>query len=451
MSQQPSQAATNVIGKVIANTTIERKLGAGGMGAVFAGRHHSLNRIVALKLLPAVPPPPAQFVQRFFREAEAMRQLEHPHIVRVYDYGQEDPFYYIVMEFVQARPLEEIVREKNQQKDRVKISRALRIIRDVADAMAYCHELNILHRDLKPDNILLNEQTSEVKIIDFGLVKVEGGDAQALTVTGQIMGTPMYMAPEQAEGKVADHRTDIYSLGACGFFFLTGDFPFKGRSGMDILLKKIKENPRDMRELRPEIPKPVADLIHRMMARDPAKRFQSMGRVRDILNQALKPRGAGGEAGAGKPNTGVSSGKQPAAGGDARQQKRPAQPQPRPQRPAAHPQPAKAETRQVSTNSDFRISESDAQVPEHLRDVAPQSAPPPPPRRNTSPNAEPSASPGSGSQSGASQPSAVPPPPPKRQTPPPPPQRPGTARRPQPQKSPTPAPRRRPGTPPPQR
>ncbi|MGE0432306.1 MAG: serine/threonine protein kinase [Planctomycetota bacterium] len=278
----------NVIGQVVANCRIEKKLGAGGMGAVFLGEHQGLRNKVAIKILPAVPPPPQQFVQRFFREARALAQLEHKNIVHVYDVGQQDPYYYIVMQFIEAKPIEDLVREKG----RLSISKALRIIRDTADAMAYAHERGILHRDLKPDNVLYDDVAGDLKIIDFGLAKFEGGgESQALTVTGQIMGTPMYMAPEQAEGRPADHRTDIYSLGALGFFALTGDFPFTGKSGMDILLKKIREKPRNILELRPEIPQPVASLINKMMARDPEKRFQSMARVRDILNQALKPKG----------------------------------------------------------------------------------------------------------------------------------------------------------------
>jgi serine/threonine protein kinase len=286
----------SAIGKVIANVLIEKEIGSGGMGTVFLGTHQAFQHKVAVKILPGQPPPPEQFVKRFFREGRAMNQLSHKNIVRVTDLGEQNPYFYIVMEYVEGTDLDSNVRNKGP----LSIPKALRIVRDIADGMAYAHELGILHRDLKPDNVILDKNAGEPKIIDFGLAKLESTqESQALTVAGQIMGTPMYMAPEQAEGKPADHRTDIYSLGAIAFYILTADFPFTGKSGMDILLKKIREKPRDILGLRKEIPAPVAALVNKMMAREPDKRFQSMARVRDILNQALKPRGAAGAADAG--------------------------------------------------------------------------------------------------------------------------------------------------------
>ncbi len=326
----PEEKKSLITGRTIAGCKIERKLGAGGMGSVFLATHPKLGHI-AMKLMRTNPAPPAQIVKRFFREAETLKQLKHPNIVRIYGYGKEEPFYYIAMEYINGETVENIVKRHGP----LKVKHALFVLREIAEAISFAHQHNIVHRDIKPDNVIITPD-SKVKIIDFGLVKVEGSN---VTMTGQIMGTPMYMAPEQAEGVESDERTDIYSAGAVGFYMLGGIGPYKGKHGLEILLQKIRdEKPFDLVKLNPKVPSSVAQLIYRMMARFPENRFQDMATIRDILDDILKPKEAAKQKAAAQQRpVEVSQGVEAKQSSKAKQAvaaKAPAEPQPA-QKPVA--------------------------------------------------------------------------------------------------------------------
>ncbi|MCD4657411.1 MAG: serine/threonine protein kinase [Planctomycetes bacterium] len=278
MSQ--GEAKKNIIGRDIAGSFLMKKIGAGASGVVFLGEHQEFGT-VAVKLMKSQPKPSPQLIKRFMREAETLQHLKHPNILKIYDFGKFEEVYYITMEYIHGENIRNIITRTGAFQTR----HAMFVMSELCDALAQAHMHNLIHRDIKPENIIITPE-SVVKLIDFGLVKIEGSN---VTVTGQVMGTPMYMAPEQAEGLKADERTDIYSLGAVGFYMLTGKPPYKGTRGIDILLAKLKnEPPQDMIKLNPALPMPVVQLIYRMMARYPENRFPHVMKLKQIFSAALK-------------------------------------------------------------------------------------------------------------------------------------------------------------------
>ncbi len=236
-------------------------LGRGGMGAVYKARQKELDRVVAIKILPAEVSADPAFAQRFLREAQALARLNHPNIVVVYDYGQSDGFYYFVMEFVEGANLRHIMTTS-----RLEPAQALAIIPQICDALQYAHNQGIVHRDIKPENILVNPQ-GRVKIADFGLVKLLGATPADHTLTGtqQVMGTLHYMAPEQVQHTHAvDHRADIYSLGVVFYEMLTGQLPI-GR--FDPPSQRVSVDAR------------LDEIVLRSLATDPTRRYQQASHV----------------------------------------------------------------------------------------------------------------------------------------------------------------------------
>ncbi|MGE3852479.1 MAG: protein kinase [Planctomycetota bacterium] len=278
-----------MIGARIAGYRIEKMLGAGGMGEVYLGRHPMMDRLVAIKLMPAVPEPPADLVERFYREARAMASLNHPGIVRVYDVGRDGEWYYIRMQFIDALSLERIVRINGPAPP----LQAIAIVRDIADAMSAAHASGILHRDLKPGNILFVESSAELKVIDFGLARIES--AQQLTVQGAVMGTPYFVAPEQAAGITVDGRADIYSLGALAYFLLAGKPPYAGRTPMDIILEKRNGVPAPSLTGTPGVPTPMVRLVERLCEVQPDDRPPTMAAVCELCSSVLEAAAAGSE------------------------------------------------------------------------------------------------------------------------------------------------------------
>src|ERR1051325_10782208 len=207
-------------------------LGAGGMGMVYKARQITLDRVVALKILPPDSGDDPSFAERFAREARALAKLSHPNIVGIYDFGQANGRYYFLMEFVDGVNLRQMIRA-----ERLAPREALAIIPQVCDALQYAHDQGIVHRDIKPENLLVDRK-GRVHIADFGLAKLVGGAADArLTQSQHIMGTPHYMAPEQFEHPLTvDHRADIYSLGVVLYEMLTGELPL-GRFACEHLVK----------------------------------------------------------------------------------------------------------------------------------------------------------------------------------------------------------------------
>ena len=250
--------------------TIEREVGAGGMATVYLAHDKKHERKVAIKVLrPELAA--AMGAERFPREIRTVAQFNHPHILSLYDSGEAAGFLYYVMPFVDGESLgERLAREKQ-----LPVQDAIRILREVADALAYSHARGVVHRDIKPGNVLLSGRHAVVT--DFGVAKAltaSGGDK--VTTVGIALGTPTYMAPEQAMGEAnIDHRADIYALGILGYEMLAGRPPFEAASAQALLAAQVMETPVDIQKVRPGIPVLLNDAIMRCLAKNPADRWQS--------------------------------------------------------------------------------------------------------------------------------------------------------------------------------
>ncbi len=249
---------------------IQRKLGSGGMGAVYLAHQPSQDRPVALKLLSETLARQHAFVARFYREAKVLACLEHPNIVRFFGAGQERNVPFLAMEYIEGYSASLLLR----QLGRFRIGDALHIILKCADALRYAHERNIVHRDIKPENIMIT-RLGHVKITDMGLAKSVQEDL-GLTDTGAAIGSPKYMAPEQARNaKQADSRSDLYALGGVLYHFLTGQVPFVGVTGMELMLAKEQGSYPSARQLNPEVPRRLDLVLDKMLAKSPRYRYPS--------------------------------------------------------------------------------------------------------------------------------------------------------------------------------
>jgi TolB-like protein/tRNA A-37 threonylcarbamoyl transferase component Bud32 len=267
---------------------IEREVGAGGMATVYLARDLKHDRQVALKVLrpelTAVLGP-----DRFPREIRIVAQLQHPNILPLHDSGEADGFLYYVMPFVDGESL----RERIDREGRLPIGEGVRLLREVVDALASAHARGIVHRDIKPDNVMLSGRHAVVT--DFGVAKaVSDSGGEKLTTVGIAVGTPHYMAPEQAMGEaLVDHRADIYAIGVLAYEMLTGRPPFAGKSSQGVLSAHVLERPTDVREVRPGIPAPVADAVMRCLEKEPADRWQSADEMlRQLEAVSFTPSGA---------------------------------------------------------------------------------------------------------------------------------------------------------------
>ncbi len=266
---------------------IVRQRGAGGMAFVYQARDLKHDRDVALKVLR--PELAANLgVDRFVREIRIAAQLEHPHILTLIDSGEADGLLYYVMPYIEGESL----REKMDREGALPIPEAARILREVADALAYAHGHGVVHRDIKPDNVLLSSGHAE--IMDFGVAKAvtDATGAQSITSTGMAIGTPAYMAPEQAAADPnVDHRADIYAVGTMGYELVAGRPPFVGVSPQQVLAAHITETPTPVTDHRAEVPPALADVIMRSLAKSPAERWQSAGDMLPLLEAAATPSG----------------------------------------------------------------------------------------------------------------------------------------------------------------
>lgn len=254
----------------IAGYELLSKVGQGGMGAVYKARQKSVDRIVALKVLPPKLARDAEFVERFFREARSVAKLNHQNIVRGIDVGESDGFHFFAMEFVDGESVRHLMRKTGRIEDK----KALDIIIQITKALEHAHRNDLIHRDIKPDNILYTKN-GVAKLADLGLAKSVKHDT-SVTLSGIALGTPNYISPEQAMGaKDVDIRSDIYSLGATFYHMLTGQTPYKGPSGPVVMTKHISEPPPDIRDLRPELSDRMAALIFKAMAKKPDDRYHT--------------------------------------------------------------------------------------------------------------------------------------------------------------------------------
>jgi len=264
--------------------TVGDLLGEGGFAAVFRVHDKSQSRDVAVKVLDLGLTPSPGLAERFVREARTSGQLEHPHIVPIYKVGgYENEVLYIVMRYVDGPSVRQLL-ERDQ---RLSVVDAARIARQVADALAYAHARGIVHRDVKPDNVLL-DGSGHVLVTDFGIAKAaQEASASQLTTEGMVVGTPHYMSPEQATGERVDGRSDIYALGVVLYQMLAGTPPFEGESAQSVLMKQATVDAVPIRQLRGEVPASLAAVIERMLAKDPAARYQTAEDVSRALVDAL--------------------------------------------------------------------------------------------------------------------------------------------------------------------
>ncbi|MBI4834923.1 MAG: protein kinase [Planctomycetes bacterium] len=265
------------IGQTIGGYTIMERVGRGGMGTVYKALQISLNRVVALKLLSDELVKDKTFINLFVQEARAAAQLNHPNIVQVYDVGSDKEVYFFSMEYVPGASLQDILSKRKKLPPEV----AVGIVFQAAQGLEYAEKKGIVHRDIKPDNLMMGENEI-IKIGDLGLaksLKAPFAEEQASSV----FGTPHYVAPEQATGKPVDHRADIYSLGSTFYRILTGITPYSGSSVKEIIAKKIKDDPTPIKQLEPGLSSELSKIIDKMIKRNPDERFQTFSEVLKAL------------------------------------------------------------------------------------------------------------------------------------------------------------------------
>lgn len=271
----------NLIGKTLGPYRILEQIGVGGMATVYKAYQPSMDRYVAIKVLPPYLSQDDQFARRFQREAHAIARLEHAHILPVYDYGESEGVTYIVMRYIAAGTLKEYIAKKSLPYDEI-----ARLIGQVASALDYAHRLGIIHRDVKPNNILIDEQANTY-LTDFGLARMIE-TTQQITGSGVGIGTPNYMSPEQGKGIKADHRSDIYSLGVILYEMATGRVPFEAETPMAVVLKHITDPLPLPRSVAPDVPEAVEMVILKALAKEPAHRYQSAGELSQALTAAVR-------------------------------------------------------------------------------------------------------------------------------------------------------------------
>lgn len=267
LEQQPSGRADELVGRVIAGYRIEDRVGRGGMGTVYRATQVSLERQVAFKILSPQLAGDVVFRDQFVREARSAAKLNHPHIVQVYDVGEAEGCWFISMEYLGGGS----VLDRLRQQGRLEPAEALGIVRQAAEGLAYAQRMQLVHRDIKPDNLMLSKE-GVVKIGDLGIAGTMEG--RKLEQTAGACGSPFYIAPEQAQGRAIDHRADLYALGVTFYELVTGQPPFTGKSPKEVMLKHITDAPPPVQERRADLSPVMAAVIHKLMAKDPAGRYE---------------------------------------------------------------------------------------------------------------------------------------------------------------------------------
>ena len=270
---------------------ILQELGKGAMGVVYKARHIFTDRLTALKILPLKLARDSHYLERFKREAIAAMRLQHDNVVRAYDFGGSEEYYYLALEFVEGETLE----KRLQREGRIPEDQALDMVRQIASALDEASRQGIVHRDVKPENVMITKEGT-AKLCDFGIVKLLDRDEGAVTVAGTTVGTPFYIAPEQARGEEdLDTRTDIYALGISLFHLLTGQVPFTGKSQGAILVRHILEDVPDPRTIAPDLSAEAAAIVKRMTRKRREDRYATARELVDEIAAALaRPRTAQG-------------------------------------------------------------------------------------------------------------------------------------------------------------
>lgn len=269
-----------MLDRVIGNRyKIVRELGGGGMAVVYLGQDLALNRHVTIKVLRDEYARDEDFIRRFRQEARSVASLSHPNIVSVFDVGREDGIHYLVMEYVEGRNLKSLIKE-----GKISLNFALQITRNICDALDHAHKRGIVHRDVKPHNILITPE-GRAKLTDFGIARaVSSGTVSA---TKALLGSVQYISPEQARGEPADARSDIYSLGAVLYEMFTGKPPFSGDNPVAVAIKHIQDNPMPVNLANPDVPPALARVIEKAMAKNPNLRYQYVSTMGEEITSVL--------------------------------------------------------------------------------------------------------------------------------------------------------------------
>jgi len=271
---RPNHSA-DLSGRRLGDFQLLRRLGRGAMAEVYLAEQTTLRRRVAVKVLRAELAGDQTYLRRFEREAQAAASLVHGNIVQIYEVGRHEGVHYIAQEYVQGENLAQWVRRYGA----LDLRQAVSLMRQVAAALARAAEQGVVHRDVKPENIMLT-RSGEVKVADFGLARVaRTGETSELTQAGITMGTPLYMSPEQVEGKPLDPRSDLYSFGATCYHILAGSPPFQGETVLGVAMQHIKTPPEPLENHRRDLPPALCRMVHRMLAKDPNNRYQSAGEL----------------------------------------------------------------------------------------------------------------------------------------------------------------------------
>jgi serine/threonine-protein kinase len=263
---------------------LESRLGAGGMSTVFLARDRVLERPVAVKLLAEHLSDDDDFVARFRREALAAARLQHPNIVQVFDSGEdaESGRHYIVMEYVNGPSCADLLRERQQ----LEIAETVDVVRGACHGLDYAHRAGVVHRDVKPGNLLVAEEMGHVKLADFGIAKA--AEQTRITQVGAVLGTAAYLSPEQATGEEATPISDIYSLGVCAYQFLAGRLPYEYSSLTELALKQQNDQVVPITDFRPEVPQALDMAIRRCLERDPSLRYANAIELAGALDAGLQ-------------------------------------------------------------------------------------------------------------------------------------------------------------------
>lgn len=261
---------------------ILERVGGGGMAIVYKGLDILLNRNVAVKVLRQQYVHDEEFIQRFRREAQAAASLSHSNVVSIYDVGQEEDIHYIVMEYIEGTTLNELIKEKAP----MQVEEAVHVASQICDALDHAHHNQIIHRDIKPHNILIGKN-GRVKVTDFGIARAV--TSSTITQTGSVVGSVHYFSPEHAKGTFTGEQSDLYSLGIVMYQMLTGRLPFLGESPISVALKHLQEEVEDPRKVNPLIPQSVENIILKAMRKNPSERYKSAKQMLDDLDSCLLP------------------------------------------------------------------------------------------------------------------------------------------------------------------
>jgi predicted Ser/Thr protein kinase len=270
-----------------AHYELDCEIGRGGMGIVYRAKDRRLKRQVAIKLLPPELAFRSEIKSRFLREAETAAQLSHPNIVPIYTVDEQEGLVFFVMAYVSGDNLAKRLHERGV----LTVDESRRVLREVADALAYAHDRGVVHRDIKPDNILLDQVSGRPMVTDFGIARAMDSEGDSrLTATGMAIGTPAYMSPEQAAGeREIDGRSDLYSLGILGYQMLTGEPPFVASSTPAMLVKHISERPIPVEQRRPDVPQDLARTVMMLLEKEPANRFPTASALVSALESGVVP------------------------------------------------------------------------------------------------------------------------------------------------------------------